>query len=1108
MHSELPLSYSSTQQAIDVDFDGYIGDRLRKEVGQKGGIDPMSSTSPVKQGTSANSPKLEDGSANADDASKVDDDALSKSMPNENVGIAMDTDTEKIEKPPEVRSNELQLNANLSKSDDATCSSSIDDRDAVSSSPSVSLTTKSDGRLGDSKDDDIQEDASTPKPPAGSATQNTESKSIGSNIKDDEPSKPSAPIIGEEDHSVDCDIRDDEQSKPSAIVAPVDNNDRECTTKDNESAKQSPSLIKSEEKVDDGCTNDEQVPKLSTTAQVSEDQSGERNTKDNQLPKPLTSLAKSEDKPGDGEIKDDISSKPSGSVAGKSEDHQVESGSKDERLPELTASLTTAKESQSNEDKSSAANAVDLPTSATNLPTEDQEWTAEQHRAFVLSIFEVGLKNCSPSVIMETMNSNPQFITRERTKSHLQKFRKTREKSKQEFLKEYDAFLKSAEAASQKETKEGKKLSPDEVVSTVLGQRNSNDLLGGEAAGLLSYSVINKCNENPEDKPLTYKAVKSSFPILTAKEKASPLGVSLTRIKGLLMFMTDNLLTERLGLRKKKVPEQPKPAPATMNIKRIKSSSSASTDDDQTKPSASRTRKLPPPAPKEHSVARGPTIPYPHAPHGAPRSYPFPPHPPQYPPGPAGGSYRPLPHVPPAYPNYMPYHQAQHGQAPSPSTQNNRYAYPPNPPQYPRPPFSPPYAHHPHPEWRQPQPPHQPSQMPNMPYHAPSSPHVHPNLAAASSPMNAAPHGSSSHQPQPYEGYTSTNRGQHYWSGDHRQHSGGNSGAWNQSPSNRSHYSSGHHHDAMSPQDHSRQSSRRDQNDDNRFESSSSPRGGGYSQSSGRNRSRGPPEREIDSRGKPRRDSQENEQGGSSRRERRDKRTREPPTYHDERKQWASSPYHQDTEIEYDWESPEKRRRRERSSPRTHSSSPKGRRDSSPRHRSQRRKFHHDHDHQSNQSVDTSHGSDLFRDSPPLERVSPREDSGSRSYLSFTVGDIRVLTPVNLPSYDGDDQPEQEEEEEEEEESWIPAKFHPTDVDPMTQPHARQSRKRSRDDHSTRGDREFDADNNERRRHRHYQHQQYHHESRSPRKRSPTSSSSRRRKRDRDDRDIHRDFHP
>ena len=85
---------------------------------------------------------------------------------------------------------------------------------------------------------------------------------------------------------------------------------------------------------------------------------------------------------------------------------------------------------------------------------EDELWTEEMHRNFVMAIYDTGVAQSSPSVILENMDQHPtdgtaaaaaaSSLTSERVKSHLQKYRKNKDKSKEEFLKEYDSFLRKA----------------------------------------------------------------------------------------------------------------------------------------------------------------------------------------------------------------------------------------------------------------------------------------------------------------------------------------------------------------------------------------------------------------------------------------------------------------------------------------------------------------------------------------------------------------------------------------------------------------------------------------------------------------------------------------
>ena len=203
-------------------------------------------------------------------------------------------------------------------------------------------------------------------------------------------------------------------------------------------------------------------------------------------------------------------------------------------------------------------------------PHKPPMWTLAQHKAFVAAIFEIGLKNCSPSIIMENMRKQPRYITRERTKSHLQKYRQTKERSKAEFLKEFDDFFRSTEKAeamlktkdsnsclndNKKSTGTSKNFKHDEpipkvVLTAALEGKKPGRLLCGKAAALLSYSVINGFSTNHGPDQLQYKAAKlSEFPLMTEEEKRTSVGSSLLQVKSLIDNMTDILLKTRHGIK-------------------------------------------------------------------------------------------------------------------------------------------------------------------------------------------------------------------------------------------------------------------------------------------------------------------------------------------------------------------------------------------------------------------------------------------------------------------------------------------------------------------------------------------------------------------------------
>jgi SHAQKYF class myb-like DNA-binding protein len=189
-----------------------------------------------------------------------------------------------------------------------------------------------------------------------------------------------------------------------------------------------------------------------------------------------------------------------------------------------------------------------ITASSSDCDESETNWKIDKHQAFVAAVFEIGLMSCSPSVIMENMINLPPHITRERTKSHLQKFRKAKGENKEHFLKEYDEFFTTAEEIKAVTTSKGA-VAPreDAILSSVLGGRNSNELVGGDAAAILSYSIINNCQHTPDPTKLPFRGVSASFPTLTETETDSELGASLIYVKGLLSHMTEHLLTTRLG---------------------------------------------------------------------------------------------------------------------------------------------------------------------------------------------------------------------------------------------------------------------------------------------------------------------------------------------------------------------------------------------------------------------------------------------------------------------------------------------------------------------------------------------------------------------------------
>jgi SHAQKYF class myb-like DNA-binding protein len=193
---------------------------------------------------------------------------------------------------------------------------------------------------------------------------------------------------------------------------------------------------------------------------------------------------------------------------------------------------------------------------------KQSEWDGDMHKMFVAAMFEIGLRNASPAVILENMVQKHENITSERVKSKLQKYRNNKEKSKQEFVEEYDSFLHKAQAIEG--VAGGTNISPASPAA-LLEMMGSNNLLGGDAAAFLSYVVMkeselrSQVDSSTEGEVLSPQMLRQGardyvenfagtgipFPLLTEDEKKSSLGVSMTFMMGLFLSMTQHLMKER-----------------------------------------------------------------------------------------------------------------------------------------------------------------------------------------------------------------------------------------------------------------------------------------------------------------------------------------------------------------------------------------------------------------------------------------------------------------------------------------------------------------------------------------------------------------------------------
>lgn len=220
------------------------------------------------------------------------------------------------------------------------------------------------------------------------------------------------------------------------------------------------------------------------------------------------------------------------------------------------------KRNRESEDDTSSEHASAGKAHKINTNSDDQEWSDEFHKEFVSAVFDIGLRNSSPAVILENMTEKSKAITSERVKSKLQKYRNSKDKSRQDFIDEYDAFLARLKAVGCAGVGTHAGSSP----LALLEMMGCKKLLGGDAAAFLSYAVLNENSSSAKNDQIVNGATSMSsqlfrkdvseyvenfagtgipFPELTEEEKNTSLGVSMTFVMGLFLSMTQHLMQER-----------------------------------------------------------------------------------------------------------------------------------------------------------------------------------------------------------------------------------------------------------------------------------------------------------------------------------------------------------------------------------------------------------------------------------------------------------------------------------------------------------------------------------------------------------------------------------
>ncbi len=192
-------------------------------------------------------------------------------------------------------------------------------------------------------------------------------------------------------------------------------------------------------------------------------------------------------------------------------------------------------------------------------------WPEDLHRDFVSAIFDVGLKHSSPSTILEHMPKHEQ-ITTERIKSHLQKYRLHRLKSKKEFISSYDASLRNFQNRSdvgndgqpvsgagvaahlsytaieaENATKDNK---GEENVMEQVAQPHPAPVSADPASNEETGKGLEETLSNSQLQPQP-KNDSLMLPQLTEAEKQSPIGAAMGYLMGLFFSLKQQLMIQR-----------------------------------------------------------------------------------------------------------------------------------------------------------------------------------------------------------------------------------------------------------------------------------------------------------------------------------------------------------------------------------------------------------------------------------------------------------------------------------------------------------------------------------------------------------------------------------
>jgi len=191
-------------------------------------------------------------------------------------------------------------------------------------------------------------------------------------------------------------------------------------------------------------------------------------------------------------------------------------------------------------------------------------WPEDLHRDFVSAIFDVGLKHASPSAILEHMPRHD-MITSERIKSHLQKYRLHREKSKKEFMTGYESALHKMQSdggMGNFPSLAGGEVPAHLTYTTMHDSNASSGAGGGSGGGKPTETAVKRESDRDASKKPAMTVSSSSdvqhpqqnpnvfmLPRLTEEEKRSPIGASMGYLMGLFFSLKQQLIAQRQAAR-------------------------------------------------------------------------------------------------------------------------------------------------------------------------------------------------------------------------------------------------------------------------------------------------------------------------------------------------------------------------------------------------------------------------------------------------------------------------------------------------------------------------------------------------------------------------------